>query len=52
MTHLDFHVEDIPAFAEHALACGATLSPVQEAEEWRVMFDPAGYPFCVCSAPE
>ncbi|MCI8594321.1 MAG: VOC family protein [Oscillospiraceae bacterium] len=48
MAHLDFHVEDIPAFVEHALACGARLSPVQEAEEWRVMLDPAGHPFCVC----
>ena len=49
MTHLDFHVEDVEEGVAHALSCGATLSPIQFADRWRVMFDPAGHPFCICT---
>ena len=27
---------------------GATMAAEQFSEEWRVMFDPAGHPFCLC----
>jgi catechol 2,3-dioxygenase-like lactoylglutathione lyase family enzyme len=52
MTHLDFHVEDIEKGVAHALSCGATLSPIQLADSWRVMLDPAGHPFCICPTNE
>lgn len=47
MVHLDFHVEDVEEGVQHALACGAALSPVQLEEAWRVLLDPAGHPFCI-----
>lgn len=48
MTHLDFHVSDIPKAVEHALACGAVKAPVQYTDYWTVMIDPQGHPFCIC----
>lgn len=48
MAHLDFAVEDVEQAVAHAIACGAKLSPAQFSEHWRVMFDPAGHPFCLC----
>ncbi|MGI6664555.1 MAG: VOC family protein [Christensenellaceae bacterium] len=48
MVHLDFHVEDVAEGVAHALACGATLSPVQTDASFQVLFDPAGHPFCIC----
>ncbi len=47
MVHLDFHVDDLEEGVQHALSCGAQLSPVQLEEAWRVMLDPAGHPFCI-----
>ncbi len=47
MVHLDFHVDDLEEGIRHAIACGAQLSPVQLEDEWRVMLDPAGHPFCI-----
>lgn len=47
MAHLDFHVKDLEAGVQHALACGATLSDMQFDDRWRVMRDPAGHPFCI-----
>ncbi|HML49110.1 MAG TPA: VOC family protein, partial [Clostridia bacterium] len=48
MAHLDFFVENLEEGVAHALSCGAVLSPVQFADSWRVMIDPAGHPFCIC----
>ncbi len=48
MTHLDFHVKDIEAAAAFARECGAIDAPVQTTDEWHVMLDPAGHPFCLC----
>ncbi|WP_022909974.1 VOC family protein [Aestuariimicrobium kwangyangense] len=45
--HLDILVDDLPAAVDHALACGARLAPHQPQESVRVMFDPAGHPFCL-----
>jgi catechol 2,3-dioxygenase-like lactoylglutathione lyase family enzyme len=47
MIHLDFHVDDLDEGVQYALSCGATLSPVQLEDSWRVMLDPAGHPFCI-----
>lgn len=51
MEHMDFHVEDMEAGVQHALACGATMSNVQLEDDWRVLLDPAGHPFCVLPIP-
>ena len=48
MAHLDFAVDNLEASVQHALDCGATLSPSQFSDDWKVMFDPAGHPFCLC----
>jgi catechol 2,3-dioxygenase-like lactoylglutathione lyase family enzyme len=45
--HLDIYVSDLDAAVEHALQAGATLAPVQPQQTVRVLFDPAGHPFCL-----
>jgi hypothetical protein len=45
--HLDFHVRDLDAGVQRALALGASMAPEQPGEGWRVMLDPAGHPFCL-----
>ena len=47
--HLDFQVGDLAAATAHAVAAGATLAEFQPQENVRVMLDPAGHPFCLCS---
>lgn len=45
--HLDFDVDDLDAAVEAALAVGGRLADTQPSpDHWRVMFDPAGHPFC------
>lgn len=49
MLHLDFSVEskeDMDRAVKHAIACGATKATTQYCDEWTVMFDPVGHPFC------
>lgn len=48
MEHLDFAVNDLEKSVEYAISCGATLAKNQYSQGWRVMFDPAGHPFCLC----
>jgi predicted enzyme related to lactoylglutathione lyase len=48
MAHLDFAVNDLEAAVEYAIHCGATVAEQQFSDHWRVMFDPAGHPFCLC----
>lgn len=45
--HLDIWVKDLAAATDWAVSCGATLAPVQPQEDVRVLFDPAGHPFCL-----
>lgn len=46
--HLDLAVDDLEASTNAALALGATLATSQpHPNHWRVMFDPAGHPFCL-----
>lgn len=47
MMHIDYAVNDINKAVEHALKCGATKSDKQYSDNWTVMFDPAGHPFCL-----
>src|SRR5262245_4626376 len=48
MMHLDIQVEDLDAAVADAVASGARLADVQPQDYVRVMFDPAGHPFCLC----
>ena len=46
--HLDIVVTDLEAATEHAISAGATAASFQPQEDVRVLFDPAGHPFCLC----
>ncbi|MER6221379.1 VOC family protein [Streptomyces sp. 900105755] len=48
MMHLDFQVADLDAAVAEAVAMGAALVPEQPQDHVRVLFDPAGHPFCLC----
>lgn len=48
MAHIDFAVNDLERAAQYAIQCGATMADEQFSNDWRVMFDPAGHPFCLC----
>lgn len=49
--HLDLSVEDIETAAGEAVALGAVPAAEQPGEEnWRVLLDPAGHPFCLTTA--
>ncbi|GAA2141361.1 VOC family protein [Glycomyces algeriensis] len=45
--HLDVQVDDLDAAVAHAVAQGATLAETQPQSDVRVLFDPAGHPFCL-----
>jgi predicted enzyme related to lactoylglutathione lyase len=48
MMHFDFQVADLDVGVAEAVASGATLAEYQPQEHVRVLFDPAGHPFCLC----
>ncbi|MFB9234744.1 VOC family protein [Plantactinospora siamensis] len=48
MMHLDFQVGDLADATAEALALGARLADHQPQDHVRVLFDPAGHPFCLC----
>jgi hypothetical protein len=48
MAHMDFAVNDLEKSVQHAIQCGATIADEQFSNDWRVMLDPAGHPFCLC----
>ncbi|MFG2956738.1 VOC family protein [Streptomyces sp. NPDC048291] len=48
MMHLDFQVADLEGAVAEAVAKGAVLAPDQPRDDVRVLFDPAGHPFCLC----
>lgn len=48
MAHIDFAVNDLEKAVQHAARCGARIADEQFSDHWRVMFDPAGHPFCLC----
>lgn len=45
--HLDIHVDDLEEATAWALECGARLAASQPQDSARVLFDPAGHPFCL-----
>ncbi|MFD5573321.1 VOC family protein [Streptomyces cadmiisoli] len=47
MLHLDIEVDDLAAETARAVAEGATLAEYQPQDDVRVLFDPAGHPFCL-----
>jgi predicted enzyme related to lactoylglutathione lyase len=49
--HLDFYADaDLDIAEAAALALGAVKAEHQpRPDEWRVMIDPAGHPFCLCA---
>ncbi len=49
MAHLDFAVNDLEQAVQYAVRCGATIADKQFSDNWTVMFDPAGHPFCLCN---
>jgi hypothetical protein len=48
--HLDFVVGDLDEGEAHVLKEGATKSPHQPGDTFRVYFDPVGHPFCLVLA--
>lgn len=48
MMHLDFEVGDLEAAVAEAVDLGARVADHQPQAHVRVMFDPAGHPFCLC----
>ncbi|AUA29227.1 hypothetical protein HMPREF3081_09735 [Clostridium sp. HMSC19D02] len=48
MAHMDFAVKDLEEAVQYAIHCGATIAEEQFTDDWRVMIDPAGHPFCLC----
>ncbi|MDD0858941.1 VOC family protein [Arthrobacter alpinus] len=48
--HLDFVVADLDAGEVEVLRLGATKAQLQPGSTFRVFLDPAGHPFCLCSA--
>jgi hypothetical protein len=49
MIHLDIRVDDLDAAVAHALDSGARLAEHQPRTDLRIMLDPAGHPFCLCT---
>jgi hypothetical protein len=46
--HLDLAVRDLEAAEAEALRLGATKSDHQpQPDQWRILLDPAGHPFCL-----
>lgn len=48
MMHLDFQVGGLEGAVVDAVALGAVIAESQPRENVRVLFDPAGHPFCLC----
>jgi catechol 2,3-dioxygenase-like lactoylglutathione lyase family enzyme len=48
MMHFDFQVDDLESAVAEAIALGATVAQHQPQHHVRVLFDPAGHPFCLC----
>ena len=48
--HVDIHTEDVAAEIARLEALGARV--VERRDDWTVMSDPAGLPFCVVRAPD
>jgi hypothetical protein len=47
MMHIDIAVDDLAAAVAAAIERGARLAEFQPQEDVRVLYDPAGHPFCL-----
>jgi hypothetical protein len=47
MMHIDIAVDDLTDALASAVGLGATVAECQPQEDVRVLFDPAGHPFCL-----
>lgn len=47
MLHLDFEVAELEEAVSFAIGLGAVQADHQPQEDTRVLFDPAGHPFCL-----
>lgn len=47
MLHLDIRVDDLDEAGAYAVSLGATEAQHQPQDDVRVLFDPAGHPFCL-----
>ncbi len=54
MIHLDFYVkmDEFEEKIKHAVKCGATISESQLSNDWKVMLDCSGHPFCIIPIPK
>ncbi|MEU9333798.1 VOC family protein [Streptomyces sp. NPDC048290] len=52
MLHLDIQVDDLPGETARAVGLGARLADHQPQDDVRVLFDPAGHPFCLWTESE
>jgi catechol 2,3-dioxygenase-like lactoylglutathione lyase family enzyme len=51
--HLDFFAPDLDAAQRGAEEIGARAAALQpQPDQWRVMLDPIGHPFCICLEPD
>jgi predicted enzyme related to lactoylglutathione lyase len=48
MMHFDFQVGELESAVTEAVALGAKIADFQPQKNVRVLFDPAGHPFCLC----
>lgn len=48
MAHLDLAVNNLEEAVAYAADCGATVADKQFSDDWKVMLDPEGHPFCLC----
>jgi hypothetical protein len=46
--HIDVYVPDLDEAERRVLEKGARKAEVQPGQSFRVFFDPAGHPFCLC----
>jgi hypothetical protein len=47
--HIDVEVDDLDEAEAATLALGASKHPHQPGTTFRVLLDPAGHPFCLCT---
>jgi predicted enzyme related to lactoylglutathione lyase len=47
MMHVDIAVDELTAAVAAAVELGATVADCQPQDDVRVLFDPAGHPFCL-----
>ena len=54
MIHLDFYVsmDEYEEKVEHAIKCDAKMVENQLSDDWKVMTDSSGHPFCIIPIPK